>query len=72
MPDGDSFAGGTYPCPPEEKLKRVKGYAVVTYEFDDEFPITYSDEEIYDYIENNINDYKETYVSIEDITIEEE
>jgi len=66
------YYGGTYPEPPEVKLKRAKGYAVVTYEFDDEFPSTNDDEEIYNFIENNISNYDETYVSIEDITIEEE
>lgn len=65
------LGAGSYP-EPNEKHKRAKGYAVVTYEFDDTFPIDLTEEEIYDYIEQNISDYKENYVSIEEFSIEEE
>ena len=66
------LGAGSYPEPPSKKYKRAKGYAVVTYEFDDTFPTDLTEEEIYNYIEQNIADYRESYVSIEEFTIEEE
>jgi len=66
------LGAGSYPEPKEEKLKRATGKIVVTYRFDEEFPITFSDEDIEDYIEHNASDFDEDYVSIEEITIVEE
>lgn len=66
----EEYYGGTYPDPPSKKHKRAKGVAVIVYEFDDTFPIDLTDEEIYDYIEQNADDYKKSYTSIEDFSIE--
>ena len=67
----EEYYGGTYP-EPNEKYKRAKGVAVIVYEFDDTFPIDLTDEEIYDYIEQNADDYKKSYTSIKEFSIEEE
>ena len=40
------LGAGSYPEPPEEKLKRATGYVKVRYAFDEEFPITFSKEDI--------------------------
>ena len=60
-----------YPSPPEEKIKRATGYVTVTYRFDDEFPSTYTDEDIKSHIERYAGDYDEDCVNIQDISIEE-
>ena len=65
------LGAGSYP-EPNEKHKRAKGVAVIVYEFDDTFSIDLTDEEIYDYIEQNADDYKKSYTSIKEFSIEEE
>ena len=65
------LGAGSYPEPPEEKLKRATGYVIVRYNFDEEFPITFSDEDIEDYIESNTKNFDEDDISIEEINIEE-
>lgn len=65
------LGAGSYPEPPEEKLKRATGDVVVRYNFDEEFPITFSDEDIKDYIESNVKEFDEDDISIEEIKIEE-
>lgn len=65
------LGAGSYPEPPEEKMKRATGYVVVRFNFDEEFPITYSDEDIKNYIESNAKDFDEDDINIEELKIEE-
>lgn len=58
MQDGDSFAGGTYPEPPEEETKYVSGTIYIRYDFKDvEVPKKWEDEQIKEDIYENISDY---------------
>ena len=59
MPDGDSFAGGTYPCPPEpeETGQKIKANITITFDIDEWFPKNWDYEEIKDYIESNYSEF---------------
>lgn len=65
------LGAGSYPEPPKHKCKKATGKVLVTYNFDDEFPLSFSNEDIEGYIERHASDFEEDYVSIEDISIEE-
>lgn len=69
MPDGDSFAGGTYPCPPEPKVKHIKARIFISFDIEDDFPINWEDDEIKDYICKNIDDYDWDDKEIDDVEV---
>ena len=56
MPDGDSFAGGTYPCPPEDDTNKeiIIHLTVAT---NDDFPKNWDNDKIREYVKENLRDY---------------
>ena len=60
MPDGDSFAGGTYPCPPdpEETGQEIQARVTISFDIDEWFPKNWNMDEIKEYIINNYQDFK--------------
>ena len=65
------LGAGSYPEPLKTKFKRASGNILVQYSFKEDFPLSISNDEIEDYLEESVNLYKPTDISIEDITIEE-
>ena len=64
------LGAGSYPEPQEEKLKRVTGYVYVKYSFDEEFPVSYTDDDIEDYIKSNTRKFDEEDINIDELNIE--
>lgn len=66
MPDGDSFAGGTYPSPPEIEEKHIKVKVYISQEAEYDIPNKWNIDDIKQDIEDNIN-----YINWENLEIEE-
>lgn len=78
MPDNDSFGSGQYPCPKEDKIKRVSGKVYIEININAEYEATTDDDDIKNDVMSNILDYihdypKRTYkISSDDLIIEKE
>lgn len=69
MPDGDSFAGGTYPTPPEIEERHIIARVFISFDIEDDFPITWDIDDIKDYICKNIDDYDWFDKEIDDVEV---
>lgn len=68
MPDGDSFGGGNYP-EPHHTYKVATGEVIIKFRFEDTFPVTMEDEDIHAYIMDNIKDYTDEIVNVENLEV---
>lgn len=69
MPDGDSFAGGTYPCPTEDDTNKeiIIHLTVAT---NDDFDKNWDYDKIKEYVKENYKDYiYDGDIDIEEIEI---
>ena len=57
MPDDDSFAGGTYPTPPEVKEVNIKPRVTISFTLDYDVPENWTREQIIDDIKENLDDF---------------
>lgn len=69
MQDNDSFAGGTYPTPPEIEEKTIKAHICLSFDIEEEFPKDWDDDRIIEYIEENLNILDWQNQEIEDIEV---
>lgn len=69
MPDGDSFAGGTYPTPPEIEEKTIKAKIYLSFEIEEEVPKNWTREDIICDIKENLDDFTWYNEEIEDIEV---
>ncbi len=69
MPDGDSFAGGTYPEPPEIEEKTIKAKIYVSFEIEIEVPKNWNREQILEEIKENYNNCDRIDETIDDIDL---
>ena len=69
MPDGDSFAGGTYPSPPdpEETGKEIKARVTISFDIDEWFPKDWDIDEIKSYIENHYHEFDWEEKNVEEV-----
>lgn len=69
MPDGDSFAGGTYPCPPEDDTNK-EIIIHLTIATNDNFDKKWDYDKIKEYVKENYKDYiYDGDIDIEEIEI---
>ena len=69
MQDGDSFAGGTYPTPPEIEEQHVKAKVTISFTIEYDCPKKWNREDIIQDINNNLDDFTWRDEKIEDIDI---
>ena len=69
MLDKDSFGGGSYP-EPHHKFKVANGEVTITFKInDDTFPVNMEDEDINAYIMDNIKDYTDEIINVENLEV---
>lgn len=69
MPDGDSFAGGTYPCPNEIEEKHIKAHIVMEFDIEFDVSINWDKDRIVEDIKENLKDYDKCNEEIIDIEV---
>ena len=65
MEDGDSFGGGSYPEPPEEKTKTIKAKIYISYEIDEEIPAEWDENKIEFYIKEYYDEFDQYNINKE-------
>ena len=69
MQDGDSFAGGTYPEPPEIEEQHVKSRVTISFTIEYDCPKKWDREDIIQDIKDNLDDFTWFDEKIEDIDV---
>ena len=67
MEDGDSFGGGSYPEPPEERTKEITARVFISFDITCEVPEYWEYDEIKDYIKDNYDEYDYDNVTFDDV-----